>query len=172
VAVDVCCNAYDGLEAATHYSDVLPQFFARVEADMNCLPFENAQFDVAIYNASFHYSPDYEQTLREALRCLCRGGTILIIDSPTYREAQSGEKMRAERRTAFATSFGMRRDSLRTSDYLTPAIMDGLGSVGIRWQRYLAWYGVRWWLRPAIARLKRKREPSQFYIYEGQTGVS
>ena len=172
VAVDLCSNAYDGLEAAGHYASVLPEFFARIEAEMNCLPFDDAQFDVAIYNASFHYSTDYERTLREALRCLRPGGTILIIDSPTYQHAHSGERMRSERHQAFATRFGTRTDSLPTRDYLTPDIIDNLSALGIRWTRHLAWYGISWWLRPAIARLRKRREPSQFYLYEGQTVIS
>jgi SAM-dependent methyltransferase len=172
VAVDICRNAYDGLEAAAHYATVLPEFFARIEAEMNYLPFDDAQFDVAIYNASFHYSTDYVRTLQEALRCLRPGGTILIIDSPTYQGAHSGERMRSERHQAFAARFGRRGDSLPTGDYLTPAIMNDLAELGIHWTRHLAWYGVRWWLRPATAKLKRRREPSQFYIYEGRTVIS
>jgi len=172
LAVDVCTNPYDGLEAGAHYASVLPEFFARVEAEMDLLPFEESQFDVAIYNASFHYSTDYERTLQEATRCLRPGGTILIIDSPTYWQAHSGEKMRSERHCSFASRFGKGSDSLPTRDYLTPAIMDQLAALGIRWTRHLAWYGMRWWLRPTIARLRRKREPSQFYIWEGQTVIS
>jgi len=167
-AVDLCTNAYDGLEAADHYATVLPKFFTRIEAEMNCLPVDDAQFEVAIYNASFHYSTDYERTLREALRCLRPGGTILIIDSPTYQQARSGERMRSERHRAFAARFGTRGDSLPTGDYLTPEIMESLSALGIRWTRHLAWYGIRWHLRPAIAYVKRRREPSQFYLYEGR----
>jgi len=169
VAVDLCSNVYDGLEAARHYATVLPEFFARFEAEMNCLPFDDAQFDVAIYNAAFHYSTDYARTLREALRCLRPGGTILIIDSPTYQHAWSGEKMRSERRNVFEAQFGTRGDALPTGDFLTPEIMQHLSTLGVNWTRHLAWYGMRWWLRPAIARLKKRREPSQFYLYEGRT---
>ncbi len=169
VAVDLCSNAWDGLETASHYATVLPEFFPRFEAEMDCLPFDDAQFDVAIYNASFHYSTDYERTIREALRCLRPGGTILIIDSPTYRHARSGEAMRLERREIFEAKFGTRSDSLPTGDFLTPEVLDNLSDFGIRWERHLAWYGVRWWLRPLVARLKCRREPSQFYLYEGQT---
>jgi len=169
VAVDLCSNAWDGLQAASHYASVLPEFFSRVEAEMNHLPFEDAQFDVAVYNASFHYSTDYERTLREAIRCLRPGGTILIVDSPTYRHARGGEAMRLERRETFEAKFGTPGDSLPTGDFLTPEILDNLSGLGVRWERHLAWYGVRWWLRPWIARLKRRREPSQFYLYEGQT---
>jgi len=169
VAVDLCSNAWDGLEAADHYTSVLPEFFSRFEAQMDDLPFDDAQFDVAIYNASFHYSTDYERTLREALRCLRPGGTILIVDSPTYCHARSGEAMRSERRELFGAKFGTRGALLPTGDFLTPEILDNLSDFGIRWERHLAWYGVRWWLRPWVARLKRRREPSQFYLYEGQT---
>jgi SAM-dependent methyltransferase len=168
VAVDLCCNTWDGLEAAAHYSSVLSEFFPRFEAEMNHLPFEDAQFDVAIYNASFHYSTDYEHTLREVLRCLRPGGTILIVDSPTYRHAHSGQQMQAERRQQFEATFGTRSDSLPTSDYLTPEILESLSGLGVLWKKHLAWYGVQWWLRPSVARLKRRREPSQFYLYEGQ----
>lgn len=169
VAIDLCCNAWDGLRAAEHFGSVLPELFPRFEAGMNELPFEDAQFDVVIFNASFHYSTNYNRTLREALRCLRPGGTILIVDSPTYRHAHSGEAMRLERRIHFEVSFGTRGDALPTGDFLTTDVLDTLGQLGIRWKRHLAWYGIRWWLRPWIARIKGRREPSQFYLYEGQT---
>src|SRR5208337_5121733 len=47
MAVDLCSNAFDGLESASHYATVLPEFFSRVQAEMTYLPFEAAQFDVA-----------------------------------------------------------------------------------------------------------------------------
>jgi SAM-dependent methyltransferase len=172
VAVDLCSNPYDGLEAAGHYATVLPEFFARFEAEMNSLPFDDAQFDVAIYNASFHYSTDYERALREALRCLRPGGTILVIDSPTYQHAHSGEKMRSERRNFFEAKFGTRGDSLPTGDFLTPEVMQRLSELGVGWACHLPWYGMRWWLRPAVARLRQRREPSQFYLYEGRAEVA
>jgi SAM-dependent methyltransferase len=168
-AIDLCCNAWDGLGAASHYEQVLPEMFPRFEAEMDALPFEDAQFDVAIFNASFHYSTNYTRTLRETLRCLKPGGTILILDSPTYKQAHSGEAMRLERQVHFEARFGTRSDALPTSDFLTPEILDVLGGLGVRWQRHLAWYGMRWWMRPWVARVKRRREPSQFYLYEGQT---
>jgi SAM-dependent methyltransferase/transcription elongation factor Elf1 len=167
VAVDLCCNAWDGLEAARHYSGAVRPMFPRVEAEMDKLPFCDAQFDVAIFNASFHYSTDYAHTLREVLRCLHRDGSVLIVDSPTYKNRDSGEAMRAERRRQFDTRFGRPGDALPTGDYLTPEILDGLANLGIRWKRHLAWYGFRWWLRPWMAWIRRRRQPSQFYIYEG-----
>lgn len=168
LAVDLGCNALDGLEAASHYAAVLAEFFPRVEADMDQLPFDDAQFDVAIFNASFHYSTDYRRTLREAMRCLRPGGTILIVDSPTYQNAASGEAMRSERTLHFQKRFGASGHTLPSRDFLTPEILDELAGCGVRWNRHLAWYGMRWWLRPWISRLKHRREPSQFYLYEGR----
>jgi SAM-dependent methyltransferase len=168
VAVDLCANVFDGLEAAAAFASVLQEFFPRFQVDMNELPFENAQFDVAIYNASLHYSTDYVSTIREAVRCLRPGGTILIVDSPSYTSAAAGEAMRAERARRFHAEFGARGRTLPSREYLTPENLDQLSTLGIRWTRHLAWYGMRWWLRPWAARLKRRREPSQFYLYEGR----
>ena len=64
-------------------------------------PFANASFDLAIFNASIHYSTDYRRTLTEVRRCLRPGGRLVIIDSPVYRRREHGEKMRAERRRYF-----------------------------------------------------------------------
>ena len=169
VAVDLCCNAWDGLEAAEHYASVLPEFFPRVEAEMDALPFSEAQFDVAIFNASFHYSTNYERTLSEVLRCLRPGGTILILDSPTYRLTEHGEKMREERKIQLRMPCGPAGQGVPTGDFLTPRTLERLSDLGVRWTPHLAWYGLQWFLRPWVARMKGRRAPSQFFIYEGQT---
>jgi SAM-dependent methyltransferase len=168
MAVDLCANEFDGLEAAAPFATVLEEFFPRFQAEMDELPFEDAQFDVAIYNASLHYSTGYMRTIREAVRCLRPDGTILIVDSPTYTCAAAGEAMRAERARRFQAEFGSHGHVLPSREYLTLEDLDQLSTLGIRWTRHLAWYGMRWWLRPWVARLKRRREPSQFYLYEGR----
>jgi len=167
-AVDLCANAFDGLEAAAPFATVLPEFFPRFQADMNRLPFEDAQFDVAIFNASLHYSTSYMETIRETVRCLRPGGLILIVDSPSYRHAAAGEAMRAERARRFQSEFNARGRTLPSREYLTPEDLEELSTLGIRWTRHLPWLGLRWWLRPWIARFKRLREPSQFYLFEGR----
>ncbi len=93
IAVDLIANLRDGLGAAVHYRASLPQFFPRVQAELDRLPFADGQFDCAIFNASFHYSEKYERTIAEAVRCLRPGGIIVIADSPTYASEESGRRM-------------------------------------------------------------------------------
>jgi len=167
VAVDLCINAQDGLGAALHYKNALGRLFPRFEAGMNRLPFADAQFDLAIYNASFHYSQDYAATLREALRVLGRGGSILIVDSPTYPKESDGEAMLQEKSAEFTRKFGTDRGNMGGQEYLTPQRLAKLQALEIRWQRLSPWYGIRWALRPVIARLRGRRRPSDFVIYLG-----
>ncbi|MBV9282476.1 MAG: class I SAM-dependent methyltransferase, partial [Chloroflexi bacterium] len=53
--------------------------------------------DLAVFNASLHYSMDCRATLREALRVLSPDGSLVVMDSPVYRRAGSGEQMVRER---------------------------------------------------------------------------
>jgi ubiquinone/menaquinone biosynthesis C-methylase UbiE len=165
VAVDLLDNEGDGLGSARHYFDRLRRPFARFQAEMDRLPFSDKQFDVAVFNASFHYSVDYEQTLRETLRCLRRPGYVIIADSPFYWHDASGQLMREEKHAAFQKQFGFRSDSIPSREYLTSEILDELGArLGLKWQILRPWYGLNWALRPLKARLLRRREPSKFLL--------
>jgi ubiquinone/menaquinone biosynthesis C-methylase UbiE len=169
VAVDLQTNAFDGLGAAEHFRRALPSLFPRFQAEMNCLPFDNEQHDCAIFNASFHYSEDYERTLAEAIRCLRPGGTIIIADSPTYSCDASGRRMLAERRKLFQARHGFASDSLASREYLTDDCLLSLQQTHhLKWTAHHAWYGLGWACRPLIARVRRRREPSQFLIYTAQ----
>ena len=64
-AVDLLDNHWDGLGAAHHYLSNLTTPFAVLQAEMDRLPFADSQFDLVIFNASFHYSTDYSQTTGE-----------------------------------------------------------------------------------------------------------
>ena len=133
---------------------------------MDCLPFESGQFDVVIFNASFHYSADYERTLREAMRCLRRSGRVIIADTPCYWRDESGKQMLEERRILFEEQFGVRSDPTQSGEYLTQATLDKLAShLRIQWKVGKPWYGLQWALRPLKARLLRRREPSKFYLF-------
>ena len=165
VAVDLVENDADGLGAARHYLSRLSHPFLRFQAEMDRLPFESEQFHVVIFNASFHYSVDYEKTLSETLRCLRRPGCVIIADSPFYSRDENGRKMLAEKRAEFERRFGFRSDSIQSREYLTPEILEELaGKLGLRWTVFKPWYGMNWALRPVKARLLHRREPARFYL--------
>jgi SAM-dependent methyltransferase len=167
--VDLQSNTFDGLGAAIHYRSVLPKMFPRFQAELDRLPFEDEQFDCAIFNASFHYSENYDVTLAEAIRCLRPGGTVIIADSPYYSREESGRQMLEERRNNFQARFGLVSDALSSCEYLTEERLLGLEARHcIAWITHRVWYGASWACRPWIARLKGRREPSQFRIYTAQ----
>lgn len=166
VAVDVFTSDLDGLAAAAHYRKKLPGLFPRFQAEVDRLPFADRQFDLAIFNASFHYSEDYFETLGEAIRCLRAGGTVIIADTAWYTADESGQRMLAERRHTFSKQYGFPSDAIPSLEYLTDERLAALEQqFGIRWKIYSPFYGMGWAMRPLAAKLKRKREPSRFRIY-------
>ncbi len=171
VAVDLLDNDQDGLGAAAHYHRHLPWPFRCVQAEMDYLPFDNSQFDVAVFNASFHYSEDYARTLREAIRCLRPGGEVIVVDTPFYETEESGHAMVLEKHAAFEKQHGCRSDSLRSLEFVTPSILTKLEQAcRIRWRVERPWYGVGWALRPWKAKLHGRREPSKFYLLAATVG--
>lgn len=171
VAVDLIDNLEDGLGAAKHYLPHLELPFVRFQAEMDRLPFQNSQFDLTIFNASFHYSEDYHRTLGEALRCLRRPAYVAIIDSPFYEHQESGDQMVKERRAEFARKFGFPSDSLPSREYLTLGTLDELADVfHFSWRVAKPWHGLAWALRPLKAKLRRRREPSKFLIFWAKLG--
>jgi ubiquinone/menaquinone biosynthesis C-methylase UbiE len=166
VAVDLLTNEQDGLASAAHYHKHLAKPFPRFQAEMTRLPFQDEQFDAIVFNASFHYLEDYEAGLREALRCLRTGGRVIISDTPWYSREESGQQMISERRAAFLQRFGTASDSIQSLEFLTDERLRLLEKqLSIRWTIYRPNYGLKWALRPLIARMRRKREPSRFRIY-------
>jgi ubiquinone/menaquinone biosynthesis C-methylase UbiE len=164
-AIDLSDDDIDGLGAARHYSIHLEQAFPRFQADMDHLPFDSSQFDVAIYNASFHYSSDYERTLGEAMRCLRRPALVVIADTPLYWRDESGKCMLQEREAMFRRNFGVCSGDAQSLGYLTVNTLHKLAEqLDIQWHVCKPWYGLNWALRPLKARLLRRREPSKFYL--------
>jgi SAM-dependent methyltransferase len=168
VAVDLLTNGDDGLGAACHYESQLKFPFSRFQAEATNLPFHDGQFDAVVFNASFHYSENYETTLLEALRCLKPAGMIVVSDTPWYSREESGRQMVAERQAHFRERFGTASNSIRSMEYLTDVRLNALEqALPIRWTSYTPWYGWQWAMRPVIATLCRRREPSRFRIYVG-----
>jgi SAM-dependent methyltransferase len=169
VAVDLLTNDRDGMGAAEHFRKYLPALFPRFQAELARLPFQTEQFDAVIFNASFHYAEDYVATLREALRCVRSDGLVIISDTPWYSRGESGWKMVAERSAAFLERYGTASDSIKSLEYLTDERLRRLEEcLGIRWTIYRPRYGLKWAMRPLVARLCNRREPSRFRIYATQ----
>jgi len=170
VALDLLTNGHDGLGAAVHYGEHLHELFPRFQAAMSCLPFQDKQFDAIIFNASFHYSENYEATLREAFRCVRKHGLVIISDTPWYSHEESGRKMVAERHATFLKKYGTASDSIRSLEFLTDERLGPLEEqLSIRWVTHSPYYGFKWAVRPLIAKLRNRREPSRFRIYVART---
>lgn len=164
-AVDLQTNPADGLGAYAHYSTT----FFRVQAEYEHLPFAPGSIDLVIYNASFHYSENYNNVLAEALTILKSHGQIAILDTPLYQSATSGQQMVREREVQFQRRFGTASNALSSENFLTPSRLAELAkALNIQWQPITPFYGWRWHLRPWVARLRRRRAPAMFQILVGR----
>jgi SAM-dependent methyltransferase len=164
-AADLLINLHDGLGAHVHYD----AHFTPVQAEFDRLPFVDAQYDLAIFNASLHYATCYETTLHEALRVLRPGGQIVVLDSPVYRSAASGAQMVREREAAFTQAYGFPSNALPSENYLTDQRLQELAeTLHLHWRFIHPFYGWRWWLRPLVAKLRQQREPARFVMMVGQ----
>lgn len=165
IALDLSTNSSDGLSACIFYRDP----FLVVQAELDRVPFENDQFDLVIFNASLHYSENYDATLREALRVLDERGRVVIMDSPIYHDEESGRQMVAERENYFLKQFGFRSNALKSENFLTFDRLEELaGDNNLRWNFVCPGYGFKWQARPWLAKLRGSREPANFLICVGK----
>jgi SAM-dependent methyltransferase len=163
-AIDLSTSDFDGLGAHRLYDRAL----LTVQAEFDRLPLGAESVDLAIYNASFHYASSFETTLREALRVLVPRGRVVVMDTPIYRDAESGAAMVREREDAFLARFGFRGSAFGSEGFLTYDRLSALGTeLALRWTVFEPWYGLRWWLKPYVARLRRSREPARFKLIVG-----
>jgi SAM-dependent methyltransferase len=134
--------------------------FVAVCADFDALPFEPGQFDVVIFNASLHYAREPERTLEFAVRMLAPGGSLVVMDSPTFARAADGESMVA---TQLATLGGGVRSGV---GYLTFALLDAVAIRLGRQSQFIASHGpLSWRVRRALARQRLGREPATFGVW-------
>ncbi|MCL4393414.1 MAG: class I SAM-dependent methyltransferase [Chloroflexi bacterium] len=163
-AVDLLVNRTDGLGAHVNYDE----YFSAVQAEFDCLPFDDSEFDIAAFNSSFHYSVDYQATLNEAWRVVKPGGHVVVIDSPVYSSGASGRAMVVEREREFTRKYGFPSNSIASEGYLTFQRLDELArSTRSEWRLHRPRYDVRWRLRSVAARIRRRREPAQFMVIVG-----
>jgi SAM-dependent methyltransferase len=164
-AIDLQTGGMDGLGAHVHY-DVA---FTPVQAEYDHLPFAPGQFDLVVYNASFHYSTDYLQALSETMRVLTPGGKVVILDTPVYSDRRSGEQMVREREARFLSDHGFPSNAIPCENFLTYERLDELArKTGLAWRIIRPFYGLRWALRPWRARLRGHREPASFMVIAGE----
>ena len=164
-AVDLDDDPRDGLGAVMHYGKAAPA--ACVQASFDALPWSAGVFDLAIYNGSLHYSPDYARTMAEASRVLGEGGQVAILDTPFYRDAASGETMVRERTRHFRDEHGLSEVAVGEA-FLTDARLAELGrALDIEWRVLRPYYGLRWTLRPLVHRLLGRRAPVRFRLVVG-----
>jgi SAM-dependent methyltransferase len=140
-ALDLSDDPHDGLGAHTHFESR----FDCYQAEFDRLPFAASQFDLVVFNASFHYSSGLAETLTEAKRVLRRDGGIILLDTPFYRELAEGEAMRAEWEKGFRARFGFM--PMRAPGFLTPPQLGrAAADAGLD---AAVWYADEDWLKRA-----------------------
>lgn len=176
VALEWRWDDVDGLGAARGYAEHVEPLFARVAASFEHLPFPGSEFDLAVFNASIHYATDLAATVGEAARVLVPTGSIVILDSPFYRDARDGDAMVAQKRSGGSLDLGpCRADllALPSIEYLTrDRLLDASTALGLAWHRHRVRYPLEYELRPIWAALRGRRAPSRFDVWEGRRSTS
>jgi SAM-dependent methyltransferase len=164
-AVDLLVNPEDGLGAWRHYDAA----FTPIQAEFDRLPIAEEQADLAVFNASIHYATDIAGALREALRVLRPDGSLVILDTPIYSDARSGQAMVKEREAQFERLYGFPSNALRSENFLTYERIAVLArALDVEWTLLFPDRGLRWRLRPIQARLLRRREPAELPLIVGR----
>jgi SAM-dependent methyltransferase len=164
LAVDLLDDPLDGLRALRQY-DAHTRALLPVMAEFDHLPLPERRLDMAIFNASLHYSTDYRRTLDESLRVLKPRGTLVILDSPMYSDPTSGARMVREREARFASTYGFASNALPSEHFLTPARLNQLGAeLGLDWRVHMPHLDARTALTRRINGLRARREPARFPV--------
>ena len=168
-AIDLRAAGGDSLERGSAYARHLPSMFGRVATDFADLPFDTHRFDIVAFNASLHYAFDLSTVLAEARRVLRPGGLVAVLDSPFYRRLASGEAMVEEKLRTAVAQFGERHDALVNLPFIefltVDRLRDASQELGMTWRRHRVRYPWRYEMRPLIAALRGKREPSRFDLW-------
>lgn len=171
VASDLRLDVVDGLGAGAPYRDHLDRMFDRVSARFDSLPFANDRFDLAVFASSLHCTSNLGTTINEVSRVVRPGGRIAVLDSPFYRSETIGAAMVFEREIATQEYLGELADgllALNSVEFLTRDRLEGASAgSGVTWRRFRVLYPLWYELRPIKARLRRKRAPSRFDLWEG-----
>jgi SAM-dependent methyltransferase len=163
-AIDLSDDPFDGLGAVRHYGSA----FRPVLAEFDRLPIGKTEFDLAVFNASLHYSTNYAATLSETQRVLHPRGTLVILDTPMYTDPTSGAQMVQERQSRFMATYGFASDALPCEHFLTPARLDELGEqLNLSWEVYQPRLDWRSTLGRTVGGIRARREPARFPVIVG-----
>ena len=88
---------------------------------------------------------------------------LYILDSPIYPSDEAGEQMIQEQRKSFAGLVGNALPERRGKGYLTEPMLQEMKMMH-RSEVLLPSYGLRWRLRPIVARALGRRQPASFKI--------
>ena len=168
-AIDIRGDDVDGLGAAAPLVARSAGRMRGLVGSFDSIPLAEAAADIAVFNASLHYSTDLAATLTEAARVVRPGGTLAILDSPFYESESDGAAMVAEKHSSAGDLFGSRADvllGLPFIEFLTRArLAEASGALGLRWFRRRVCYPLAYELRPIAAALSGKRRPSRFDLW-------
>ncbi len=81
VGIDIVKEKFVGLESADLYLKN-GQFFERMLADMNKLPFADKSFDVVFSTATLHHCSDLRESFKEISRVLKKKGKLVLVNEP------------------------------------------------------------------------------------------
>jgi SAM-dependent methyltransferase len=161
LAVDLLEDRVDGLGAIRQYARTVQP----AVAEFDHLPLPDHVADLAIFNASLHYSTDYATTLQESMRVLRPGGTLVILDSPMYTDPSSGARMVREREARFRRTYGFPSTAMPSEHYLTSARLETLSrELGLKWQVYAPRLDARAAVTRRLNGLRARREPARFPV--------
>jgi SAM-dependent methyltransferase len=162
VAVDWLDDQEDGLAASRHY----PVGFTCIQADFDDLPLAGEQFDLAVFNASLHYSTDPAATLRRVRASLVAGGMLVVMDSPVFASDDDGRRMLDRQEARFlAIGTGDVRwgvGYLTTGGLARAAIDAGIRVHWIPSRGRPSWAVKRW-----FAGVKQRRPAARFGLWFG-----
>lgn len=165
VAVDQLDDEVDGLGACRHY----PVAFPVVQADFDALPFQPAQFDLAIFDGSLHYSPNPNATLAEAKHMLAPGGSIVVMDSPMFVREHDGQQMVVGQVRHIQAEHGLTEVVRPGAGFLT---FDGLEratrSLGFQGRFFRSFGPLGWRVRRQLGWLRLGRAPAAFGVWVAQ----
>ncbi|MCC7447621.1 MAG: methyltransferase domain-containing protein [Anaerolineae bacterium] len=167
LALDLNVEGRDGLRGGQVYWDKGGVTFVRGQSSMDCLPVQDRSISLCVISAALHYAkPD--QVLASVYRALTPDGRLVVMDSPVYQSAASGDQMMQEQRARFKAQCGI--DELQTTGkgYLvldtTIAAFEQTGfRVDVQW---IERFGSRY-VHRLIRQANRKREEARFPLFIG-----